>query len=99
MKTQHYFNTAAENQSDVIQYTEKAKTQAEIIIDLYPGLLNKEGSPSQVHRFLALMAYFWPITSVRRAISVLTREGKLIKTDRVVRGPYGRNERIYKLKY
>jgi len=38
-----------------------------------------------------------PITSVRRALTNLTDAGDLVKTDKQVKGPYGRPEFIWKL--
>ena len=33
----------------------------------------------------------WPITSIRRAISTLTKQGKLTKTNELRKGKYGKN--------
>ena len=39
----------------------------------------------------------WPITSIRRALSDLTSECKLTKTDNKKLGPYGKHEFTWKL--
>ena len=71
---------------------EKAEKQEEIILKLY-----------RKHIFLSatqVYAYFdesTPITSIRRAITVLTDKGLLKKTEDFVQGGYGKREHIYKL--
>ena len=37
-----------------------------------------------------------PITSIRRAITNLTSEGYLVKTDKMVKGPYGKQVHTWK---
>ena len=38
----------------------------------------------------------WPITSIRRAISTLTKQGKLTKTNELRKGRYGKKEHVWK---
>ena len=40
----------------------------------------------------------YPLTSIRRAITNLTRKGLLIKTDETALGIYGKNEHFWKFK-
>jgi predicted ArsR family transcriptional regulator len=53
-----------------------------------------QASPSQVHADILRTS---PLTSVRRSISNLTADGKLVKTERKVQGPYGRPEYVWRL--
>jgi hypothetical protein len=53
-------------------------------------------SPSQAHRLYPDQKT--PLTSIRRAISVLTGKGLLQKTDEQVTGVYGKSEYIWKYK-
>lgn len=87
-----YFNTTNETGKVLDKSIEKAEKQEEIILKLYRKHIFL--SPSQVY------AYFdesTPITSIRRAITVLTDKGLLKKTEDFVQGGYGKREHIYKL--
>lgn len=57
-------------------------------------------SPSQIFKFLSDKGYKYPLTSVRRAISDLTKDEILVKdTDekKMVMGLYGKPEHTWKL--
>jgi hypothetical protein len=56
--------------------------------------LHIKGSPSQV--FAAVAKPGEPITSIRRAISNLTKDGKLVKTDELRKGQ-GASEHVWRL--
>jgi hypothetical protein len=56
--------------------------------------LHIKGSPSQV--FAAVAKPGEPITSIRRAISNLTKDGRLIKTDELRKGQ-GASEHVWRL--
>ncbi len=51
-------------------------------------------SPSMVHKACNNL---WPLTSVRRAITNLSTDGDLIKTNDTVIGIYGKPEHLWKL--
>ena len=51
-------------------------------------------SPSMVHK---ACDNSWPLTSVRRAITNLSTDGDLIKTNETVIGIYGKPEHLWKL--
>lgn len=53
------------------------------------------GTPSQVHSILVRMGRAWPITSIRRAITNLEHDEKLVKTDELRRGPFGKVEHLW----
>ena len=38
-----------------------------------------------------------PITSIRRAMTCLTNSGKIVKTDRQIKGMYGKAEHLWEL--
>lgn len=51
-------------------------------------------TPSQMHRLFLAMGKRWPITSVRRSMTNLTKGGQLVKTGETRRGPYGHVEHL-----
>jgi len=95
METQHYFNTT----NETAKYTDvrvlKNQTQEEIVYDIF--LAKRKLSASEV------MALYpnknVPLTSIRRAISSLFFEGKLIKLDETNIGIFGSPEKKYRLAY
>lgn len=52
-------------------------------------------SPSMVHK---AFNNAWPLTSVRRAITNLSTDGELVKTNDKVTGIYGKPEHLWRLK-
>ena len=52
-------------------------------------------SPSEI--LIYCMKHTVPLTSVRRAVTNLTNRGDLVKTDKQVKGPYGRPEYQWRL--
>lgn len=98
-----HHNTTNESGSTLKKYESKAKTQEEKILLYFVQrkMMNqyKDGiSPSQLWRALTSYQDNTPITSIRRALTNLTNQGKLEKTDRKVPGIYGRPEYLWKLK-
>jgi hypothetical protein len=89
-----YYNTTNEKGFDLQKSHEKARNQEEIIYSFFLTY-GKPLSPSQVLKKLNLEC---PITSVRRALTNLTNEDKIIKTDVQVVGLYGKKEHLWRLK-
>lgn len=87
-----YFNTTNETGRQLEKSIDKAENQEAIILNLFKK--NISMSPSQVYSYFDSST---PITSIRRAITVLTDHGLLVKTDRMVFGMYGKKEHIYEL--
>jgi len=90
-----YFNTTQETNPQLALFTDKAKCQDEIILSLF----QKHGrlSPSRCWVLVQQISPS-PLTSIRRGISNLTREGKLIKTSEKAVGIYKRPELVWELK-
>lgn len=86
-----YYNTSNLSGRDLLQAVQKAKGQNEAIFLYY---LNKREafSPSEIMAKMKQAGYDWPITSVRRAISTLCKEGHLVNTMEQVKGMYGSPE-------
>lgn len=90
-----YFNTTNESGTTLKNNVAKAKSQEEeilIIFSEYNKVLNGV-APTQLY---ALTDHY-PLTSVRRALTNLTKQGKLIKTNEKRIGMYGRSEYVWKL--
>ena len=84
-----YFNTVGERGKDLSTYRAKAEIQTEAILAAIA--MRGKASPSQ----LAPAFPGVPLTSIRRAMTVLTQRGKLVKLDERVVGAYGRNEHVW----
>jgi Fe2+ or Zn2+ uptake regulation protein len=86
-----YYNTTNNPGKELKENQVKAQTQTEIVMDYFDR--HTEGlSPTDV---LTITNNKWPITSIRRAISDLTSDGRLKKTDRKKYGNYGRMEYVW----
>lgn len=87
-----HYNTTNESGTLLELFEGKAATQEELVLKAMQYLIM--ASPS------FLCEYFYnkyPITSIRRALTDLTRRGKLVKTAIRTVGPYGRAEFCWRL--
>jgi len=91
-----YFNTTNETGEVLKESTQKAKTQTQQILELFEYRPDGHYSPSEVYNLLQRLNC--PITSIRRAISDLTKEGKLEMTGFKRTGLYGKPEFCWTLK-
>ena len=93
-----YYNTTNEKDPTLFDYEKKAESQEEIILNLFKRY--KELSPTMVEKYLQASGYYWPITSIRRAISNLSTDklpfSPLTKTNKKTMGNYRRLEYIWK---
>ena len=88
-----FYNTIAEQGETLIASEKKAKFQGEQILRYFKSLPEEEFTPCEVHENLHLRG---PLTSTRRAISNLTKEGLLIKTANKNMGLYGKMNYTWK---
>lgn len=87
-----YYNTTKESGTTLKNNVAKAKSQEVIIYSEF--LSGKEINPKELFNTFSKQM---PITSIRRALTNLTKQGKLIKTDEKRIGMYGRSEYVWKL--
>jgi len=90
-----YHNTTESTGPERRRYQDKAVSQETKILAHFKGRPGAEITPSFVVKY-----YFnnsVPITSVRRALTNLTNAGELVKTNKQVKGPYGRPEFQWRL--
>tara|TARA_R100001443_G_scaffold5224_1_gene13942 strand:- start:638 stop:949 length:312 start_codon:yes stop_codon:yes gene_type:complete len=88
-----YYNTIQETSSSLVESNKKTRKQEDLIYSLFVKT-NKPLSPSMV---LNLAGLNCPITSIRRAMTDLTNSGRIVKTDRQVRGMYNKAEHLWEL--
>ena len=90
-----YFNTNKEAGGDLDKSISKANKQDLIIFEYFKSHPDEELTPFEVHNRTGLVGV--PLTSIRRAMSNLTEDGKLIKTDSQKLGKYGKKNFCWKL--
>lgn len=77
------------------RYEKKAKTQDEKILEFMKDHKYQSFTPGEIH---LLFGQCWPITSVRRSLTNLTKEGHLLMTGEVRTGLYGRDNNTWRYK-
>tara|TARA_R110002020_G_scaffold314306_1_gene529508 strand:- start:217 stop:639 length:423 start_codon:yes stop_codon:yes gene_type:complete len=90
-----YYNTNDETGAELQasrQQTSKQKTEVLAVFETYP---TTPLTPDQIHDFISENSVVkgsgsWPITSIRRAITDLTKDHKLYKTSIKKMGSYGK---------
>jgi len=90
-----YHNTTDSSGQTLIEYNQKAQSQEEKILQFFQEHALAEYSPSEVHEYT--YSRNTPLTSIRRAISNLTRQGFLVKTTAQTKGYYGKLEYKWRL--
>ena len=94
-----YFNTTDQDIDYVNKRKAKNKTQEGIVHDLFKSMTTLTASEVlTASETLNLFSNKVPITSIRRAISNLQKEEKLVKTTDTKTGIYGAPEHYYTIK-
>ena len=88
-----FFNTIDENPDELAKSQAQALTQEQRIMSCF-NQYEKPLSPSMV---LSISGLNCPITSIRRAMTNLSDNGKLEKTKEFVMGNYGKKEHLWQL--
>ncbi len=89
----NYYNTTNKQSEDLKESIKKAKSQRKKVLLFYKEF--KELSASDVLKLYPCKNT--PLTSIRRAITNLSNEGKIYKTKQKKIGFYKEPEHIYKL--
>ncbi len=85
-----YYNTVPEKGKTLKAYQEKARTQDQII----KGIINNyKGSFSFKDIYMSYPVQNTPITSIRRSLDTLKKEGYIKETGEMVTGIFSRKER------
>jgi len=90
-----YHNTTEAFGAILREYQDKAKTQDERILEFMKQSNDRPITPSAAWNWIFKGSV--PLTSVRRAITNLTNDGHLVKTEAQTKGPYGRPEFVWRL--
>jgi hypothetical protein len=88
-----FYNTNQEDFGEESESLRKVVKQEAVIFGLFKSARTPM-SPSMVYKALGEK---WPITSIRRAITDLTDEGKIVKTQKTIKGIYGKKEHLWEL--
>ncbi len=90
-----YHNTNKESGETLMTSQAKTRSQEDCILSYFRGIPSPLLAP---HDLLFLFDYKVPITSIRRALTNLEKGGKLIKTDKMVMGSYGKMVHTWRIK-
>ena len=92
-----FFNTIGLQGDELKQAQKSNANQDAVILELFKKV-NAPLIPFDVWNVLVSAGFKYPITSVRRSITCLTEQGKLIKLSDMKKGMYGKNNHkwIYK---
>lgn len=89
-----YFNTTGQTGDQLAEYRERAATQEAVILQFFQEHPRNTYTPSDLTKLLPRA----PLTSIRRAVTDLTRQGLLEKTTSQKNGIYNRPEHKWRLK-
>ena len=89
-----YYNTTDETGSELAESHAKAKTQEKKILLCF----HDQGNPLSASVLCEMLNDAYPITSIRRALTDMTNQGDLEKTDKKVMGRYGKREHQWQLR-
>lgn len=96
-ETPAFYNTININGQNLLNAIENAKKQEDRIMVIMQAK-RRPMSPSEIHSvYLAWFTKRTPITSIRRALTNLTKADKLEKTDIQIQGIYGKPEHKWQL--
>lgn len=91
----HYHDTGTAG-DQVIEYEGKAAQQDEAVLTILKLYYPESLSPTEVHAIYIKTGRDCPVTSIRRALTNLTKEGLALKTDVMKDGQYGRKEHTWR---
>jgi len=90
-----FFNTNKEKGKTLEESKAKAKTQDERVMEVFIDSYIYGETYINADEVLKLSKLNCPITSIRRSITNLTTEGRLIKTELMKMGSYGKQTHCY----
>ena len=92
-----YYNTNDESGEDLRESWTKTANQDELILQFFIDNPNQLFTPDDIQHMCEVCDRHWPITSIRRGISTLTKAGNLTKTSNLRKGKYGKKTHTWKL--
>ncbi len=97
-KKPEYFNTIGLKGHVLKERQFRAGSQTWAILEFFKLFPDKEFTPFQVQDYCKTFSRYYPITSIRRAITVLTKLDRLVKTSNKRPGFYGDDNYTWQLK-
>jgi len=91
-----YYNTNNESDLDLRSSWTATAKQDELILRIFMLSPNHLFTPDDIQEACERCERIWPITSIRRAISTLTKYGNLTKTNELREGKYGKKTHTWK---
>lgn len=91
-----YYNTTHLRGQRLARYEIQACKQDDMVAEFFRHNPGVDAAPHEVHQRLNLNGT--PLTSIRRAMTNLTKDGVLERTDNQVDGPYGKPAYTWRLK-
>ena len=92
----NFYNTVGLKGRDLFSANEKALGQEDLILEIFKEV-RRELTPFEVDEKLRRDGYVYPITSIRRSITNLTKSGRLEKTSIRRSGEYGQMNYTWKV--
>jgi len=92
-----YYNTNNETGETLQSSRNTATNQENMILAIFETYPNEGLTPFDIEDFAHDQEVNWTITRIRRAITNLTNNGKLTKTDIKKMGKYGKNVYTWRL--
>ena len=95
MESPVYYNTTGLNFDELAAEIRGARRQMDAILAIYQAV--KFAAPSRIEEICVGFGKSWPLHSIRRAITVLSDQNFLVKTEEKKIGRYGEKEHVWKL--
>ena len=93
-----YYNTNDESGTELFASRKNADNQGSLVLGVFQSFPNENLSPDDITKYISrTFDKDYPITSIRRAITDLTKEGDLVKTSTKKMGSWGKKVHTWKL--
>ena len=92
-----YFNTTSQKGVILERNKKKATSQEQRLMVIFREY-DRAFTPFDLQKYYSAMYNDVPITSIRRALTILTDDGEIIKTSQQSIGKYGRVNCMWRLK-
>ena len=93
-----YYNTNEEEGTTLNSSRKNAVKQEDLVLGVFLKYKAQSLTPEDVNNILEQDNHIYPITSIRRAITDLTNEDKLVKTDIMRMGTWNKLTHAWRLK-
>jgi tRNA(Leu) C34 or U34 (ribose-2'-O)-methylase TrmL len=91
----HFYNTISLSEEELVKEEVNAISQEEKIYSLFK--IYQRGTPSAIMKLYEERWPAIPITSVRRSLTNLTKENRLVMTDTMLTGLYNKPEHVWRI--